>query len=47
MKADDAEDETQAQHQDDDRINLQPRALISVELQHGSCATASSGGARA
>ena len=32
VKGNDTENETQTQNQDDDRVDLQPRALIRIEL---------------
>ena len=36
MQTNDGKDEAQAQNQDDNRVDPQARALVSVELEHGT-----------
>lgn len=40
MKTDNGENETQTQHQNDNRVDPQTRALIGVELEHSAGGTA-------
>lgn len=47
MKRNDADDETNAQHHDDEGVDLEAGALVGVELEHCRAAAASAGGAGA
>jgi hypothetical protein len=47
VKRNNADDETNAQHHHDERIDLEAGALVGVELEHGRAAAASTSGASA
>lgn len=42
-----ANDETDAEHHHDERVDLESRALVGVELEHGRGAAAGASGASA
>ena len=47
VQRDNANDETNAQHHDDERVNLKSGALIGVELEHSRAAAAGASSASA
>lgn len=47
MQCDNADDESNAQNHDNERVDLEARALVGVELQHGGAAATGTGGASA
>ena len=47
VKRNNADDETNAQHHDDERVDLEAGALVGVELEHRRAAAACTGGAGA
>jgi len=47
MQRNNTKDEHQAQHQHDDRVDLEPGALVRVQPQHGARAAARARSARA
>lgn len=47
VERDNADDEADAQHHDDERVDFESGALVSVELEHCRAAAASTGGASA
>ena len=47
MQRNNANDETNAEHHHDERVDLESGALVGVELEHGRAAAAGASGAGA